>query len=146
MTIPITWATRAIQVGGMPLSIARLELPLYCASRLSNKPFKTDCWLDTCAPLSVVPFRIHSVGLNWTTLGIHAMWLGQHCVLGRMPVWFSTSQGTTLRGPFSLLAKFGQSDPSGSPVPILLGLEFLLSHGADVVLPPPPTPGTLTLP
>lgn len=48
--------------------------------------------------------------------------------------------------PLSLLAKFARSDPPGSPVPVLLGLESFLTHQAELTLRPPPQHGVLRLP
>ena len=51
-----------------------------------------------------------------------------------------------LRGPLSLLAKFARSDPPGPPVPVLLGLEFFLTHQAEFTLLLPPQHGIIRLP
>jgi hypothetical protein len=46
----------------------------------------------------------------------------------------------------SLLAKFARSDPSGPPVPVLLGLEFFLAHQAELLLFLPPRDGMIVFP
>jgi hypothetical protein len=93
-----------------------------------------------------VPFHIHSQGLAWQDLGVNTTWSGQPSSLGRIEVWLPTAQPPYLRGPLSLLAKFPQSDPPGPPVPILLGLEFLLAYQTELHLPCPPQQGALVLP
>ena len=106
-----------------------------------------DRWLDTGAPLSVIPFRIHQQGLSWQAIpGIRATWSGQRCDLGRIDVWLPTDQPPHLRGPLSLLAKFPRSDPPGDPVPVLLGLEFFLAHQAELQLLLPPRDGSILRP
>jgi hypothetical protein len=63
------------------------------------------CWLDTGAPLSVVPYYVHHQRLTWQPVpGIKTTWVGLACDLGRIDVWFATSTPPYLRGPFSLLA------------------------------------------
>jgi hypothetical protein len=94
----------------------------------------------------VVPFHINRQGLVWQRLGVRATWSGQPCELGRIDVWLPTQQLPNIRGPLSLLAKFAQSDPPGDPVPILLGLEFLLTYQTEFHLLCPPRQGTLVLP
>jgi hypothetical protein len=61
-------------------------------------------------------------------------------------VWLPTQETSALRGPLTLLAKFPRSDPPGSPVPILLGLEFFLSHQAGMSLLPPARQSTICIP
>lgn len=51
----------------------------------------------------------------------------------------------SLRGPFTLLAKFPHRDPPGAPVPVLLGLEFFLAHQAAFNLGSPPQQEILRL-
>jgi hypothetical protein len=46
----------------------------------------------------------------------------------------------------SLLAKFAHSDPPGPPVPVLLGLEFFLTHQAELNVLLPPQHGIIRLP
>jgi hypothetical protein len=104
-------------------------------------------WLDTGAPLSVVPFAVQQRGFVWQPLpNVRTTWLGQACAVGHIDIWLADVHSAVLAGPFSLLAKFPRSDPPGDPVPILLGLEFLLAHQALFNLAPPPQRGVLQLP
>jgi hypothetical protein len=106
-----------------------------------------EAWLDTGAPLSVVPFHIQQKGLHWQPLpGIQTSWSGQPCDLGRIDFLLPIDQPPNLRGPVSLLAKFPHSDPLGDPVPVLLGLEFFLAHQAEFHLLLPPQHGIIQLP
>src|SRR5262249_44914371 len=104
------------------------------------------CWLDTGAPLSVIPYRVHHNRLAWGPAGARASWLGQPCDLGHINVWLPTDQPPYLRGPVSMLAKFAPSDPPGDPVPVLLGLEFISAQQAAASLLTPPQPSTITMP
>jgi hypothetical protein len=61
-------------------------------------------------------------------------------------VWLPSPDGLSAFGPYPLLAKVARSDPPGAPVPVLLGLEFFLAHGASLGLPPHPTSGMIGLP
>jgi hypothetical protein len=128
--------------------VARLEVRLYLATASPSPPSVPRlAWLDTGAPLSVIPFHIHQQGLRWPSIPrIQATGAGQRCDLGRIDVWLPTDQPPHLHGPFSLLAKFPQSDPAGDDVPILLGLEFFLSHQAKLQLFPPPRDGSIPFP
>ncbi len=45
-----------------------------------------------------------------------------------------------------MFAKFARSDPPGPPVPVLLGLEFFLTHRAELQLFVPPRDGMILLP
>ena len=66
--------------------------------------------------------------------------------MGRIEVWLTTDQAPYLRGPFSLLAEFSQSDPPGDLVPVLLGHEFLLAHQAEFQLQLPPQHALIVCP
>jgi hypothetical protein len=74
------------------------------------------------------------------------MWAGQVSEVGHIDIWLPTLVSSAPHGPYSLLAKFPQSDPPGNPVPILLGLEFLVSHQAALSLLPAPQQGTILIP
>ena len=147
-TAKVEWLLQPITLTGLTFSIARLKVRLYLASVLTSPAtLPWEAWLDTGAPLSVIPFHIQQKGLRWQPIpGIQATWSGQPCDLGRIDIWLPTDQPPCLRGPLSLLAKFAQSDPPGPPVPVLLGLEFLLSHQAELILPLPPQHGVIRLP
>ena len=146
-TTAVEWSVQPIALSGQSFPIARLQVRLYLGSLAPAPESAVDPgWLDTCAPLSVVPFHIHSQGLVWQSLGIRTTWSGQPCDLGRMDFWLSTDQPPYLRGPLSLLAKFARSDPPGPPERILLGLEFFLAHRAEFQLFLPPGDGRILLP
>ncbi len=66
--------------------------------------------------------------------------------LGRIEVWFEPTPGAPPAGPFGLLAKFPQRDPPGNPVPVLLGLEFFLTHVARAEIAPPPADSSIWMP
>jgi hypothetical protein len=104
-------------------------------------------WLDTGAPLSVIPFALQSQGLAWQPLpGVRVTWFGISCDLGHIDIWVTDLASSSQRGPLRVLAKFPHRDPPGNPVPILLGLEFLLTHHAALNLPSPPQNGTIQIP
>jgi hypothetical protein len=130
------------------LPIARLIVPLYFGtSPPGPQTAKEACWLDTGAPLSVVPFHVHHQRLVWQPIaGVMTTWSGQPCALGRIDFWLATDQSPFLRGPMSMLAKFPSSDPPGPLVPVLLGLEFFLTYHAELNLPLPPQHGHILLP
>lgn len=146
--VKVEWDLLPITLSGLTFSIARLKVGLYLASALPGLAARPwEAWLDTGAPLSVIPFHIQQKGLRWQPIsGIKATWSGQPCDLGRLDVWLPTDQPPNLRGPLSLLAKFARSDPPGPPVPVLLGLEFFLTHQAEFSLLLPPQHGVIRLP
>ena len=147
-TSAVDWSIQHVSVSHWTLPVARLKVPLYLGAAPSSPQSPRDLsWLDTGAPLSVVPFHDHHQRLTWQPIpGIRTTWAGQPCDLGRIDVWFKTEQPPYLRGPLSLLAKFPHSDPPGDLVPVLLGLEFFLTHQAEFILPPPPQHGFIRLP
>jgi hypothetical protein len=135
-------------MGHMAVPIARLRVQVFFATNLPGQPLISQwCWLDTGAPLSVVPFSIHAQGFAWRSVaGVRTTWAGQSSEVGHIDIWLPVPDSAALKGPYSLLAKFPQSDPPGNPVPVLLGLEFLLSHHAAVSLLPAPQQGAILLP
>jgi hypothetical protein len=145
--VPIDWSVQMITVGGMTIPVARLLaapcFPLIPSGRISLPEL---CWLDTGAPVSVIPFQVHHRRLSWQPLGVKTSWSGQTCELGRIDTWFSAAPELPLVGPFSLLAKFPWGDPIGDPVPVLLGLEFLHSHRGRLSIAPAPGKGSVRLP
>jgi hypothetical protein len=145
---PAEWSLQPVSLQAISFPLARLVVRLYFGTeRPGPESVRQLCWLDTGAPLSVVPFYIHHHRLVWQPIpGVRTTWAGQACDLGRMDFWFATDQPPYLRGPLSLLAKFAQSDPPRHKTPILLGLEFFLSHGAELQLPLPPRDGSILLP
>lgn len=145
----IHWSLHPITVGNLQLTIARLKVNLLFRSRGSgSQRFPGFAWLDSGAPLSVVPFYLHhNHRLSWQPIsGISTAWLGQPCDLGHIAIWLPTQQPPFFRGPLSLLAKFPRGDPPGRPVPALLGLNFILEYQAELSLSPPPRPGSLLVP
>jgi hypothetical protein len=147
-TTTVEWRIQPAAVQGVSFPIARLVAYLFFSTSTPDpRTARETCWLDTGAPLSVVPFHVHHQRLVWQPVGgITTTWSGQPCDLGRIDFWLATHQPPFLRGPLSLLAKFARSDPPGQPVPVLLGLEFLLAHQAELNLPPPPQQGVIVLP
>jgi hypothetical protein len=148
VTTPVEWFIRPASVSGLSFPIARLLVPLYLGtSSPSPQTAKETCWLDTGAPLSVVPFHVHNQRLAWQLIpGVKTTWSGQPCELGHIDFWLAIDQPSYLRGPLSLLAKFPQGDPPGPLVPVLLGLEFFLAHQTALRLPPPPQDGSILHP
>lgn len=148
VTTPVDWLIQLAPLRALSIPLARLLVPLYFgASPLGPLTAKEACWLDTGAPLSVVPFHVHNQRLLWQLLpSIQTTWAGQTCDLGRVDIWLPTDQPPHVRGPLSLLAKFARSDPPGPPVPVLLGLEFFLTHQAELTLLPPPQQSVIRLP
>jgi hypothetical protein len=147
-TTAVDWSILSLVLGISTLSVARLKVPLYLgAPPLGPQSPRDLCWLDTGAPVSVVPFHVHHQRLAFTPIpGLRTTWAGQPCDLGRIDAWLATQQPPYLRGPFALLAKFPHSDPPGDLVPVLLGLEFFLTHQAEFALRPPPQQGVIRLP
>ena len=147
-TTSIQWFIQLVHGGPLTIPSARLELELLFRTSLPGLQVVSEqVWLDTGAPLSIIPFHVHNGRLDWTLVpGIQLSWAGQPCDLGTIEIWLRTGQSPSPQGPFLLLAKFPRSDPPGSPVPILLGLEFFLSRQAGLTLPPAPQPGVLQLP
>jgi hypothetical protein len=140
---PVIWQVQTLSVGSRRLSIARLSLEMFL--RYGQRHIRHDCWLDTGAPLSVIPLWVHK-HIAWSALGLQSTWAGLACAVGTVDVWLPTSNPGIVRGPIALAAKFPVSDPPGQKLPILLGLEFLLSHGASLTLPPPPAQGEIHIP
>lgn len=147
-TTAVSWDIQTLPLGRLTLPVARLNFQIHARTITPGLQYSpVDCWLDTGAPLSVVPFHIHFQSLLWQTVpGVRMTWLGQACDLGYLDIWLPTQESPYLRGPLLLLAKFAHSDPPGRPVPVLLGLEFFLSHQAEFELRPPPREGSVILP
>jgi hypothetical protein len=144
----VDWWVHRVALGGRDVPLARLRVKLHVRSGFSNLPTSPEwCYLDTGAPVSVVPFHVHDQNLDWVPLpGVQTQWAGQPCDVGTLDVWLPTGRGKLLEGPFPMLAKFPRSDPPGNRVPILLGLEFFLAHRAYLALTPPPGRGGLRIP
>jgi hypothetical protein len=144
----VDWSILHVSVSGVTFPVARLEVPLYLGTPPPSPRSPRDlCWLDTGAPISVVPFHVHHQRLAWQPLaGIRSTWAGQPCGVGRIDVWLPTNRSPFLRGPFSLLAKFPQGDAPGDLVPVLLGLEFFLAHQLEFHMLLPPQQALIRLP
>jgi hypothetical protein len=138
-SVPIVASAMTVGTAGQSLTLSRLWVKLLFARRL-GEPVFADCLLDSCAPLCVVPYRVHQVqGLAWQPLpgpwppGL-TTWSGVPCVMGTMDVWAPTRQAPFRRGPLTFVAKFALATPPQltGVIPILLGLNFLADHRAEV--------------
>jgi hypothetical protein len=147
-TTAIEWFVHTRRLGNLTVPIARLRVRLLFPTSLPGQPLIARwCWLDTGGPLSVVPFTIHALGLIWRPqAGVRTTWAGQVSEVGHVDIWLPTLVSSAPQGPYPLLAKFPQSDPPGNPVPILLGLDFLVAHQAALNLLPAPQQGSIVVP
>lgn len=147
-TTPIQWSIQLVSLSSLTVPSARLEVELFLRTAQPGLQVVAEqAWLDTGAPLSVIPFHVHNRRLDWKPIpGVRMTWAGQACDLGSIDIWLPTEQQPAIRGPFTLLAKFARSDPAGDPVPILLRLEFFLSRQAGMSLPAPPHQGVISVP
>lgn len=147
-TARVQWLIKAVSLRSVSFSLARLKIRCYLGTAPpSPQGTLQEAWLDTGAPLSVIPFHIQNAGLLWQPIaGVKTTWSGQPCDLGRVDMWLATDQPPFLRGPFSLLAKFPHRDLPGDPLPVLFGLEFFLTHQAELTLLLPPQHGVIRLP
>ena|SRR5437660_947885 len=145
---PVDWVIHQGRKGSLTFPIARLRVQVLLRTGLLAQPFRPEwCWLDTGAPLSVIPFHVHSQGLPWQCFPASStIWAGQPCDLGQIEIWLTVPNQATTYGPVSLLAKFARSDPPGPRVPVLLGLQFLLAYQAALSLLPPAQQSLLSFP
>jgi hypothetical protein len=143
----LRWDIQNASLRGKVLPIARIGLVLHLPTRDVAEEFtREDAWLDTGAPVSIIPFRIHSMGLVWQPMtGIQARWSGIICDLGTIDVWLVDRATQIATGPFAMFAKFPRADPPGKPHPILVGLEFVLAHQGAFHMRPHPALGSLEL-
>ena len=109
----VEWTIQHIQLAGSAVPIARLRTRIYLqVIGRDQAALEERCWLDTGAPISVVPFHVHSQGIAWQRIaGVRTIWAGQPCSLGHVAIWLRDTATLTLRGPLALLAKFPDSDP-----------------------------------
>ncbi len=144
----VLWSVQSVQLAGRTLEVARLRVKLHLRSALAGQQTIAEwAWLDSGAPFSVIPRAIHQGRLRWQALaGVQTIWAGQACDLGTIEVWPPGRRRAQPQGPFPMLAKFARSDPPGGPIPVLLGLEFLLTHQARFELRPPPTGWAIHIP
>jgi hypothetical protein len=145
---PVEWSIHSVSLNTISFPVARLVVRIYLGTaRPGPDTVGSPCWLDTGAPISVVPFNVHQQRLVWKPIpGVNTSWAGQPCDLGHIDSWVATDQPPYLRGPMSLLAKFPRSDPPGPLVPVLLGLEFFQEHRAELQLPLAPGDGSIAFP
>lgn len=101
--------------------------------------------MDTGAPLTVIPHRIHQL-LTWQPLNLRTTWRGIPCAVGSIQAWLPVSNYSVLRGPLPVVAKFPDHDPPGDPIPVLLGLEFFQSHSVLEFVLRAPAPGSIRIP
>lgn len=147
-TTLVQWSIQQAKTAGLSVPSARLEVDFFLRSKLPGLQLLCEqAWIDTGAPLSVIPFHVHNGRLDWKQVpGVQLTWGGQVCDLGAVEVWLSIQESPNLRGPLNLLAKFPRSDPPGSRVPILVGLEFFLSNQAGLNVQPPAQQSAIWLP
>ncbi len=144
----VKWEVIPVRLGGASVSIARLCVEVHLPIGQAGPPLTAvRGWLDTGAPLGVVPYNVQQRGLTWQPIpGIAATWRGIPSDLGWVDVWLQDLTSSSMCGPLPMLAKFPHQDPPGDAVPILIGLEFLLRHQISLVLDPPPGEGVLQVP
>jgi hypothetical protein len=63
--------------------------------------------------------------------------------VGQVEIWLPEVGTAAVCGPFALLGKVPHSDPPGAPLPMLLGLEFLIRHHAALGLLSAPRQGEI---
>src|SRR5262245_62366451 len=93
-TSRVEWVIQTVTVSGLTLAVARLKVRLHLArAAMGPRSLLLPAWLDTGAPVSVIPFHIQQKGLRWQSIpGIRAIWSGQRCDLGRIDVWLPIDQ------------------------------------------------------
>ncbi len=63
---PVGWSIRQISLSGISFPVARLVVQLYFGTKPPGSASAQEpCWLDTGAPLSVVPYYLHHQRLVW---------------------------------------------------------------------------------
>jgi hypothetical protein len=133
MASPLASATSAVDWSILPVSlknlivpIARLEVPLFLGTPppAPHSPWDL-CWLDSGAPLSVVPFHVQHQRLAWQPIpGIRTTWAGQPCDLGRIDVWLQTEQPPTREAPFRCWPNFLKAIRPATSYPYCLDWNF----------------------
>ena len=70
----VSWVIQPVAVGGLTLTLARLQVHLYLAMASTGPPSVLQpAWLGTGAPLSVIPYHVHQQGLRWQPIpGVQA--------------------------------------------------------------------------
>jgi hypothetical protein len=140
-SVPITSVQALYTAAGFSIPAIRLWVGLEF-ERIAGDPIHRNCLWDSGAPLSVVPYDAHHLlSFAWQPLpgpwppGFTS-WFGVPCMVGRMQVWARVPHAPFLVGPLTFVAKFVQLTPpqlSGT-LPILLGLNFLADHQAEVTV------------
>src|SRR5262245_30465916 len=89
----VDWSILHVLVAGVSFPVARLEVPIFLGSAPASPQSPRDlCWLDTGAPISIVPFHVHHQRLAWRPLpGVQSTWAGQQCDVGGVDVWLPTN-------------------------------------------------------
>ena len=79
------WLIQPAPVRAVSYPLARLVVPLYFGSSAPGPEVTKEAgWLDTGAPISIVPFHVHHRRLTWHPIpGVQATWFGQRCDLER---------------------------------------------------------------
>jgi hypothetical protein len=139
VTLPISSAGYSHIASGYTIPVLRLWVDLMLP-RQAGPLLLRPCLLDTGAPLCVVPYAVHTqFGLAWQPLpgpwpkGF-TTWSGIPRTVGLMAAWLTQPQPPFVRGPLAFIAKFVQATPTQAigNIPVLLGLNFLADHGAEV--------------
>src|SRR5262249_14017991 len=146
-TIALQWFVRTVYLGGLPVPIARLRTEVSLPTTRLRFPRITEWgWLDTGAPLSMIPFPAQTQSLIWRPLpGVRTTWAGQPCDVGHIDIWLPDLASSALRAPFSLLPKLPHRDPPRAPAATLLGRELQIARHADLALLSHPQPGILLI-
>src|SRR5690349_13109240 len=97
-TTPIQWSIQTVSLGNLTIPGARLEIDLFLRTALPGlQVLAENGWIDTGAPLSVIPFHVHHGRLNWKPIpGPQLMWTGQICDLGTIDVWLPLQETSAL--------------------------------------------------
>ena len=57
---PLEWRTQLVSLKAISFSVSRLVVPIYVGTDPPGTGTDPEaCWLDTGAPLSVMPFHVH---------------------------------------------------------------------------------------
>ena len=143
----IQWLIEPAPLDGVSIPSVRLSLETHFLTA-TGRWLPQQCWLDTGAPLTVIPhyvyagyrFRVNEIPLDVKSAA-KLKWLKVPCKLGwiqvRLPI---VGKPESLTRPFSILTKLPRRDPpwSADPVPVIVGLQFLLACRAELALGPPP--------
>jgi len=72
-----------VHVGNLAIPSARLEIEIFLRSIMPGRQIMSEqCWLDTGAPLSVIPFHVHHQRAAWRPVpSVTLTWAGQTVTL-----------------------------------------------------------------